>query len=226
MASFGYGDVAAIVDAVPNIVRSILPWQWRSSVSNWLAWSAIAFVAAILLALAHEVFRERPKIKWDFEDSGFVVRTNQRVSATGERSYNVTGFYLDGQNISGHTIHQMDGELVLQADGRRLPLFIGGPNGWRRMDELIALPARRQFGLGAEFRPDTEHQWPGFETEMTPDQFLRAFGGFTINITVDGVKHTWRFSIDEIRNQFERLRAIADEKWLSNPDHIPQSTFR
>jgi len=169
--------------------------------------------------------RERPKIEWDFEQTGFVVNPGQRVEA-GERSYYLNGIYLNGENISGHSIHQMEGEIILQRDGRRLPLFISGPNGWRRMGDLITLPPRREFTVGADFRADLDLHWPGFANSMTPDQFLTSIGGFTINIIADGEKRTWNFSIDEIRRQLDNRKAAAEETWLSQPMNIPQSTFR
>src|ERR1700688_4572218 len=52
MASLSF-DFTQVVNWLPDIVRSWLPWQWRPTVSNWLVWSGAFFVAGFLCFLLH-----------------------------------------------------------------------------------------------------------------------------------------------------------------------------
>ena len=57
---------------------------------------------------------------------------------------------------------------------------------------------------------------------MTSDQFLRDFGAFVLTINIDGDKKTWSFTIDDVRDQFERQKREAEEQYLKNPMNRPQ----
>jgi hypothetical protein len=57
---------------------------------------------------------------------------------------------------------------------------------------------------------------------MTPDEFLRDFGAFSVSITIDGDKRTWSFTIDELREQIERQKRQLEDQWLANPLNRPQ----
>jgi hypothetical protein len=74
---------------------------------------------------------------------------------------------------------------------------------------------------GGSFRGDGLH-WPDYPGELTPDQFLRDFGGFTYSITIDGDKRTWSSTIDELRRQIERKKRGVEEDWRKDPLNRPQ----
>ncbi|RTL48620.1 MAG: hypothetical protein EKK40_17225 [Bradyrhizobiaceae bacterium] len=96
-AIFGFADT----------VRDFLPWQWRPYFSNSLVWAIILFSVALLLTGIHFLTREKPKIAWTFQTTGFPVILEWQ--GDGEKlSFFVEGLNLGGENISGHTLNQVD----------------------------------------------------------------------------------------------------------------------
>jgi hypothetical protein len=209
---FGFADV----------VRSWLPWQWRPAVSSWLIWSFFLFALSVVSLALHFALREKPKLDWVFERTGLPVTLGWRMNA-GVRTYVVQGLQLGGQNISGHKLHQFDAEIVLHRDQRKLPVFIAAEGAWWPLDQIEPVLPNAFMELGGSFRGDGLH-WPEYPGELTPDQFLRDFGGFTYSITIDGDKRTWSFAIDELRRQIEQKMREVEEEWLKDPLNRPQVT--
>ncbi|MGZ5872954.1 MAG: hypothetical protein ACXWKP_12680, partial [Bradyrhizobium sp.] len=63
-------------------------------------------------------------------------------------------------------------------------------SGMVALNQIEPLEPNAFVELGGSFRGDGLH-WPDYPGELTPDQFLRDFGGFTYSITIDGDKRTW-----------------------------------
>jgi hypothetical protein len=219
--NFSLQWIVTAVDSVADFVRSALPWQYRSLASNWAVFAVVFAVAAIVLGLIHLLQREKPKIDWNFVNSGYPVRLSWSQTGDGIRTYHVDGIDLGGENISGHTLHQIDGEITLTRDKKTLPLFVVINGAWAPMAELDGVPSRALMYVGFGFRSDGVHH-DEFSKRMTPDQFLRDFGSFTFSITIDGDKKLWSFTIDELRNQFEKQKRDAEEEYLKNPMNRPQ----
>ena len=59
--------------------------------------------------------------------------------------------------------------------------------------------------VGFGFRPDGV-RLAEFPQRMTPDQFLRDFGSFIFSVTIDGKKQSWSFTMDNLRDQFEKQK--------------------
>src|ERR1700756_4353724 len=113
MSSFSF-DPTQIVGWLPDVVRSLLPWQWRPSVSNWLVWSVALFAVAMLCLLGHFLFREKQRIDWFFlKGTGVPVSIGSQRSGDGRATYFVEGIQLNGINVSGHPLHQIYGEISL-----------------------------------------------------------------------------------------------------------------
>ena len=113
-------------------------------------------LAAVFGAL-HFLFREKPKIDWNFEKTGYPVTLSWSQAADGTRTYVVDGINLNGENISGHTLHQIDGDIRLTQDNRVLPLFAVINGIWDSLSELDGVPSRAILSLGFQFRPDGVH---------------------------------------------------------------------
>jgi hypothetical protein len=219
MASFSL-DPTPYLTWIPDVVRSWLPWQWRPSISNWLVWSAISFAVALLCLLCHFLFREKQRVDWFFlKGTGVPIAIGWERSRDGTPTYRIEGVQLNGINVSGHAL-QVHGEITLDRDQRKLPLFIVAEGQWVATDDVESVPPEAIFNLGASFRGDLTH-WPGFEKSITPEQFLQDFGGFTAIIFVDGVKQTWSFSIDQLRRAIESFERFQEDQWLSNPSNRP-----
>jgi hypothetical protein len=218
--SFTLSWIMSAIDGIADFARSALPWQYRPLASNWAVFSAIFGSLAVVLGLLHFALRERPKIAWNFEKTGYPVRLNWS-NADGVITYHVDGIELGGENISGHALHQIDAEITLARDGRHLPVFVIINRAWAHLNELDGIPSRAMCFVGVPFRADGVNL-PNYPTRMTPDQFLRDFGGFTFSITIDGDKKFWSFTIDDLRKQFEAQQRDAEEDRLKNPMNRPQ----
>jgi hypothetical protein len=219
MASFSLDPLQ--IFGFADVVRSWLPWPWRPLVSPWLVLCGMSAVAALIFLALHFGLREKPKIDWRFEKTGYPVRLGWSQPADGPRTYNVESVDFSGENISGHTLHQFDGEIILVRDRRRLPLLVVADSAWIPISELDSVPPKAIFFSGGQFRSDGVH-WTEFSKALTPDEFLRDFGGFEVSITIDGDKKTWSFTLDELREQFEAQKRDAEEQWLKNPMNRPQ----
>jgi hypothetical protein len=57
--------------------------------------------------------------------------------------------------------------------------------------------------------------WQGFEQEMTPEQFLQNFGGFTVEVFIDGARQSWSFSIDGLRETTEKYKKEDEDRWIA-----------
>ena len=213
--------IMSTIDAVADFVRSVLPLQYRHLASNWLIFACLFALAAALLAVFHFVFRDPPKIAWNFSKAGYPIALNSRlVTADGPRTYSVDAIQLAGENVSGHDLYQVDGEIVLR-DGRKLPLLVVVDSAWRPLSELDKNPPRAMLFLGAQFRPDGVH-WDEFSSEMQIDRFLKEFGGLTITVSIDGTKWAWSYSVDDLRGQIEAQKREIEDGWFANPLNRPQ----
>jgi hypothetical protein len=218
MASFSL-DPSQIF-GLAELVRSWLPWQWRPFVSPWLILSGLFLVIAIFFVALHFVLREKPKISWEFEKEGTPISLEATWNE-GNHVFLVGGLGFGGENISGHALHQVDGEITLLRDRRTLPVFVAIEGRWMAVDQIESAPSRSVLSLGGQFRGDGLH-WSEFPSRMTPDEFLRDFGAFSVSITIDGDKRTWSFTIDELREQIERQKRQLEDQWLANPLNRPQ----
>jgi hypothetical protein len=123
-----------------------------------------------------------------------------------------------GENISGHPFHQVYGQITLHRDDRHLPLFILADGSMVPTNNVDTIPARAFLTLGAIFRAAhaDEAYWPGFEREITPEEFLQNFGGFSVEIFIDGARQSWSFSIDHLRESIEAYRKAEEERFIAN----------
>jgi hypothetical protein len=201
-------------------IRSWLPWQWRAVVTPWLIISAICALAAPLFLGIHFWAREKPKINWLFYNVGTPITLGARWNE-GVAAFVVDGVQFSGANISGHTLHQVDAEITLLRTGKKLPLFVIIDAQWMPTEQIESVPPNAFLTLGGQFRGDGTH-WPEYGSEMTPNDFLRDFGAFSVSITIDGDKKTWSFTIDELREQLDRLERAEEERWLQNPLNRPR----
>lgn len=198
-----------------DFIKAGLPWRWQVVVSNWLIWSIIFFAASLVLLAMHYGSREKPKVAWDFLRTGNPLSIGGERSAEGVSKYYVVGIGLSGENVSGHALHQVDGEITLHRDNRKLPLFVMAAGGIVASNEIDGVPPRAILTLGGQFRNDTPH-WPSFEKQMTPEQFLTEFGGFTVDISLDGKRQSWSFTIDYLRETIDEFKREEEERWVTN----------
>ena len=105
--------IMTAIDGIADFARSVLPWQYRSVASNWAVFAVIFAMLAAVFGALHFLFREKPKIDWNFEKTGYPVTLSWSQAADGTRTYVVDGINLNGENISGHTLHQIDGDIRL-----------------------------------------------------------------------------------------------------------------
>lgn len=218
MASFSFDPWQIL--GVAEVVRSWLPWQWRPFVSQSLIWSGFFLIAAIICLGLHFALRTKPKIDWTFERTGYVVQIGTTF-VNGQFTKRVEGISAQGENVSGHALHQVDGKITLHRDQRELPLFAIINAAWAALADIEAVPPKAILSLGGQFRGDGVH-WQEYPGTMTMDQFLRDFGGFTLSIVIDGERRTWSFSQDELREQIQRQADAIEVDWLSNPMNRPQ----
>jgi hypothetical protein len=71
----------------------------------------------------HFVLREKPKISWEFEKEGTPISLEATWNE-GNHVFLVGGLGFGGENISGHALHQVDGEITPLRDRRTLPVFV------------------------------------------------------------------------------------------------------
>jgi len=94
-----------------------------------LEWLFFSLQRWLFLGL-HFVLRDKPKIDWLFEKTGFPVHVGWvQPVADGPRTYVISGLNLGGENISGHGLHQFDGILFSPGTKKTLPLFVVWPAG-------------------------------------------------------------------------------------------------
>jgi hypothetical protein len=219
--NFSPAWIVTAVDAVADFARSGLPWNYRQAASNWMVFGVILLLLAILFFAIHFFTQEKPKISWNFENTGYPVRLSWSRDATRNVTYYVDGVEFGGENVSGHTLHQIDAEIKLLRDNQRVPTFVVINGAWHNLNELGSVPPRAMLFLGLGFRSDGLHL-PSFSQKMTPDQFLRDFGGFTFSTTIDGDQKSWSFTIEELRRQFEAQERESEDQWFKNPINRPQ----
>jgi hypothetical protein len=213
--------VMSAIDTVADFVRSALPLEYRHLASNWLIFSCLFALAAVLLAISHFAFRERPKIAWNFSQVGYPVTLGSRLATVdGPRTYYVDAIQLGGENVSGHDLYQVDGEIELR-DRRKLPLFVAIDGAWRPLSELDKIPPRAILYIGGQFRPDGLH-WDELSSEMQIDRFLKEFGGLTITVSIDGTRWVWSYSVDDLRGLIEAQKRMIEDNWFGNPLNRPQ----
>lgn len=213
--------MASIVEYFQNargladFIKSELPWRWQATVSNWLIWSALLFAASLVLLAIHYGSRERPKVDWEFLKTGNPLAHGNARFADGTVKYYVNAVFVSGENVSGHPLHQVDGEITLHRDSRKLPLFVVADGATVATDQIDVVPPRAFLSLGGLFRNDLPH-WPGFDKQLSPEQFLAEFGGFTLEISLDGKRKSWSFSIDQLRETIDDFKRKDEEQWLTN----------
>jgi len=198
-----------------EVVRSWLPWQWRPSVTPWLILSGSCFILCLVFVVVHVLAREKPIVDWQFYKTGTPLSIGMQWNEGIATSY-VEGIQLGGENISGHALHQIDGEVTLLRTGQKLPLFAIIQAQWMPADQIESVPPKAILSLGGQFRGDGLH-WPEFPTRMRPSDFLREFGAFSVSINIDGDKKTWSFTMDELRDQVDRQVREQEDHWLANP---------
>jgi hypothetical protein len=208
--SFQWKELWGLSDAI----RSRLPWQWQPLVTDWLVWSIILLVASLVFFALHFYNREKPKVDWLFLKTGHPLALGWSRTGAGVATYKIGGVQFTGENISGHPFHQVYGEITLHRDNRKLPLLILAEGGMVPTEDVDTVPPRALLTLGAIFRADTSH-WDGFEREMTPEEFLQNFGGFTVEIFIDGARQSWSFSIDQLREAIEAYKRAEDDRWIA-----------
>jgi hypothetical protein len=197
---------------ITDLVRSRLPWQWQPYVSNYLIWSGVFLATALLMLCLHFGLREKPKIDWRFHESGNPLGIGSRqITMGGPIEYLVHGIRLEGRNISGHPLHQVFGDEIRHRDDQsKLPLFINTADGIGNTDDVDTIPPLAILAVGSEFRSDTPH-WQQFDHWMSPEEFLKSFGGFTVEISIDGVKQKWTFTIDQLREVIDATKKATKE---------------
>jgi hypothetical protein len=160
----------------------------------------------VLLAI-HYGARERPKIEWTFLKTDNPLSLTNTRFADGTVRYYVNGVFVSGENVSGRALHQIDGEITLHRYSHKLPLFVmvGGPPV--ATDQIEGVPPRAFLSLGGLFRDDPAH-WP-------------EFGGFTQEISLDGERKSWSFSIDQLREAIDEFKRQDEEQWLTNVMNRP-----
>jgi hypothetical protein len=216
-----YAWAISAVDTVADFVRSALPLQYRHVASNWLIFAFLFALAAVLLAFSHFVFRERPKIAWNFSNVGYPVALGASLATVESPwTYGVDGIQLGGENVSGHDLYQVDGRIELR-DGRKLPLFVAVDGAWRPLGELEKIPPRAMLSIGGQFRADGVH-WDEFPSGMQIDRFLKEFGGLNITVSIDGTTWVWSYSVDDLRDLIEAKKRAIEDDWFRNPMNRPQ----
>jgi hypothetical protein len=219
--NFSFQWMLTAIDGIADFARSALPWQYRSSASNWAVFAVIFGISACIFGLLYFWFREKPKIDWNFERTGYPVFLSGSVDKEGIATFHVDGLQFGGENISGHALHQIDGGITLSRTKKDLPLFVIIDGAWAPLSELESVPPRAILLVGFSFRSDGVHL-PEFPLRMSPDQFLRDFGAFTLDVTIDGDKKTWSFTVDDLREQFEKQKRDREEELLKDPMRRPQ----
>jgi len=116
--------IMAAIDSIADFARSVLPWQYRAAASNWAVFAVIFVLLAAVFGMLHFLLREKAKIDWNFERTGYPVRLGWSQNADGVRTYRIDAIELGGENISGHTLHQVDADITLARDKKVLPLFV------------------------------------------------------------------------------------------------------
>jgi hypothetical protein len=89
-------------------------------------------------------------------------------------------------------------------------LFINTADGIGNADDVDTIPPLAILAVGGEFRSDLPH-WPEFDHPMSPEGFLKSFGGFTVEISIDGVKQKWTFTIDQLREAIDVTKKATEE---------------
>lgn len=220
MSIASWWNQAVEIFGLADIVRSWFPLQWRAWLSPWLIWGGVFVTLALICTLVHFVARPRPKIEWLFEKTGVPIIVNDNWGSKGY-SPTIVGIFFQGENVSGHDLHQFDGEIILERPVEKLPLYVPAPKGdWGPITDIDRLPSRVLITFGARFAPDVPN-WEGFEKPLSPSDFLRDFGAFTLVITVDGERRTWSFSLEELRKQFEAQKREHEERRLTDPAYRP-----
>jgi hypothetical protein len=210
--SLSISDILQIFN-LAEYVRPWLPLTWRVYASSALIWSGILACGAVIALGAHFLLREKSQVDWRFLRDARPFAAGWGVGDDGAiRDYKISSIQLVGENISGHALHQISGEIALQ-DKRKLPLFIIAESTWTRTDQVEPV---RQFALiilGGSFQTDGLG-WPEFPQQMTAEQFIQAFGGCTVSVTIDGREETWTFSVEDIRRAVESQLKEAQEGQL------------
>ncbi|RTL48619.1 MAG: hypothetical protein EKK40_17220 [Bradyrhizobiaceae bacterium] len=111
--------------------------------------------------------------------------------------------------------------MTLLRDKKTLPVFVAINGAWSPLADIGSVPSRAILNLGVQFRNDGVHL-EDFTKRMTPDEFLREFGGFTYTVTIDGDTKTWSFTIDDLRKQLNEQMKRANEERLQDPLNRPQ----
>jgi hypothetical protein len=177
-----------------------------------------AFAGVLTFLALHFYSREKPKVDWLFLNAGHPLAIGWQRTIAGVVMYKIGGVQFTGENISGHPFHQVYGQITLHRDDRHLPLFILADGSMVPTDNVDTIPARAFLTLGAIFRAAhaDEVYWPGFEREITPEEFLQNFGGFSVEIFIDGARQSWSFSIDHLRESIEAYGKAEEERFIAN----------
>lgn len=198
-------DIVSIFN-LAEPVRAAIPWPWRPYFSDWLIWAILFALAAAACAVLHVALARKSNIEWSFETGAPIVG----LASRGTDAPKIVGIQMEGINVSAHDLHQVDGKIVLRRGHKELPLYAAIAGQWVPVTEVDTIPQRGHLIIGGPL--GGENYWTEFRQETTLEEFLRDFGGFDLDITIDGQKYAWSFSIDELRDRIGRTIKKFDEE--------------
>ncbi|MBP1064841.1 hypothetical protein JOE51_006308 [Bradyrhizobium japonicum] len=213
--SMTFSDLVQIFN-LADYVRPWLPWTWRVYATSALIWSGILALGSVVALGAHFAVKPKPKVDWQFLKNARPFSSSWTDSGDGKISnYKIQGLTLAGENISGHALHQVSGEILF-GDRRKLPLFVVAQGRWTSTDDIEAVPRFAQLVLGGGFEMDGK-TWSLDVAPMKPDDFIRSFGGSTVSVTIDGDTESWTFSVEDLRRAVDIQIKEEQEMQLRGP---------
>lgn len=80
MSSFSFNPLE--IFGFADLLRAKLPWQWQWQpvFTTWLILSIGSAILAVLFLALHFSQREKPKINWTFEKTGYPVTLDMMVA--------------------------------------------------------------------------------------------------------------------------------------------------
>jgi hypothetical protein len=183
MASFSFDPIQ--IFGLGDVICSWLPWQWRPFVSTWAIWRHFRDLRPGFSCTAFLSSRGSQN-RLGFEKTGYRVGVGMSVAADGQRTFTVHPLLFGGENISGHSLHQVDASITLMRNQRKISLQVefqqGGPGS---QGEIEVVPPKALLNLIHRFSDD-DPDFLAITSHPTIDRFLQVVGGFTLDITIDG----------------------------------------